>query len=222
MDITKEIKKIGIVPVVVLRNPEHAAALADALADGGIRCAEVTLRTPAGLEAIRRICDERPEMLTGAGTVMTVEQVEASVKAGARFIVTPGLNEPVMEYCIANDIPVFPGCMDTYAIEKAIAAGLRTVKFFPAEPAGGLAMLKALAEPYGNISFMPTGGINSSNLEEYASFDRILAVGGSWMCRADLIEAENFDEIRCLSAEASDIVREARERNQSGKAGEGA
>ena len=217
MDIMNVIRENGVVPVVVLHDAGHAAALADALAGGGLRCAEVTLRTPAGLEAIRRICAERPEMLTGAGTVMTVEQAEAAVKAGARFIVTPGLNEPVMEYCIANDIPIFPGCMDTYAIEKAIAAGLKTVKFFPAEPAGGLAMLKALAVPYGDLSFMPTGGISAVNLAEYIAFDRILAAGGSWMCRADLIETENFDEIRRLSAEASGIVRETRALKQSGE-----
>ena len=221
MDIMKSIKETGIVPVIVLSDAADAVPLADALADGGIRCVEVTLRTSAGLEAIRRICMERPEMLTGVGTVMTVEQAEACVQAGARFIVTPGLNEPVMEYCIENDIPVFPGCMDTYAIEKAVAAGLRTVKFFPAEPAGGLAMLKALAAPYSDLFFMPTGGINASNLAEYTAFDRIIAVGGSWMCRAEQIEKGDFTEIRRLSAEAVSIVRAVRA-GKHDEAGEGA
>ena len=198
----EKISKIGIVPVIVLNDASKAAKVAKVLLDGGIDCAEVTFRTDAAEESIRDISAAYPDMLLGAGTVLTVEQVDRAVAAGAKFIVTPGYNPEVVNYCVEKGVPVVPGCMDTNAIEMALAAGLDTVKFFPAEQAGGVKMLKALAGPYVNIHFMPTGGVNKDNLLEYLSFDKVVACGGSWMVKKDLIENERFDEITKLAKEA--------------------
>ena len=201
-ELLKNISKIGIVPVIVLNDASKAAKVAKALLDGGIDCAEVTFRTDAAEESIRNISAAYPDMLLGAGTVLTAEQVDRAVVAGAKFIVTPGYNPEVVNYCVEKGVPVVPGCMDTNAIEMALAAGLDTVKFFPAEQAGGVKMLKALAGPYVNIHFMPTGGVNKDNLLEYLSFDKVVACGGSWMVKKDLIENERFDEITKLAKEA--------------------
>ena len=201
-ELLKNISKIGIVPVIVLNDASKAAKVAKALLDGGIDCAEVTFRTDAAEESIRNISAAYPDMLLGAGTVLTVEQVDRAVAAGAKFIVTPGYNPEVVNYCVEKGVPVVPGCMDTNAIEMALAAGLDTVKFFPAEQAGGVKMLKALAGPYVNIHFMPTGGVNKDNLLEYLSFDKVVECGGSWMVKKDLIENERFDEITKLAKEA--------------------
>ena len=201
-ELLKNISKIGIVPVIVLNDASKAAKVAKALLDGGIDCAEVTFRTDAAEESIRNISAAYPDMLLGAGTVLTAEQVDRAVVAGAKFIVTPGYNPEVVNYCVEKGVPVVPGCMDTNAIEMALAAGLDTVKFFPAEQAGGVKMLKALAGPYVNIHFMPTGGVNKDNLLEYLSFDKVVACGGSGMVKKDLIENDRFDEITKLAKEA--------------------
>ena len=194
--VLEEIKKIGIVPVVVLDDAKDAEPLAKALCEGGLPCAEVTFRTEAAEESIRIISEKYPEMLVGAGTVLTTEQVDRAVAAGAKFIVSPGFNPKVVKYCIDRDIPVTPGTQTPSEMEQAIEMGLDVVKFFPAEPAGGLKMIKAVAAPYTMLQFMPTGGINLNNVEEYLEYDRILACGGSWMVKGDLVKAGKFDEIQ--------------------------
>lgn len=196
------LSKIGIVPVVALNHLEDARPLAKALCEGGLPCAEVTFRTACAEEAIRIMNDEFPQMFIGAGTVLTTEQAERAVKAGAKFIVSPGLNPEVVKYCVDKDIPVTPGCANPSDIEQAISLGLDVVKIFPAEAIGGLKLIKSLAAPYVNMKFMPTGGINAKNLNEYLAFDRIIACGGSWMVGSALIDAGKFDEITELTKEA--------------------
>ena len=208
--VLEEIKKIGIVPVVVLDDAKDAEPLAKALCEGGLPCAEVTFRTEAAEESIRIISEKYPEMLVGAGTVLTTEQVDRAVAAGAKFIVSPGFNPKVVKYCIDRDIPVTPGTQTPSEMEQAIEMGLDVVKFFPAEPAGGLKMIKAVAAPYTMLQFMPTGGINLNNVEEYLEYDRILACGGSWMVKGDLVKAGAFDKIKELTAEARNLVESIR------------
>jgi 2-dehydro-3-deoxyphosphogluconate aldolase/(4S)-4-hydroxy-2-oxoglutarate aldolase len=200
--IFEELGKIGIVPVIKLDDVEKAVPLARALVTGGIPCAELTFRTAQGEEAIRRISKEAPETLVGAGTVLTTEQVDRAINAGAKFIVSPGLNPKVVAYCIQKGIPVTPGCANPSDIEQAPEFGLEVVKFFPAEQAGGLDYIKAISAPYPNLKFMPTGGINAANIAKYIAFEKILACGGSWMAGADLVNAGDFDKITALSREA--------------------
>ena len=175
----------AVVPVVVLDDAEDAAPLAEALVKGGIPCAEVTFRTEAAEESIRIMSEKYPEMLVGAGTVLTTEQVDRAVAAGAKFIVSPGFDPEIVDYCMEKNIPVFPGCVSPSEVAQAVKRGLKVVKFFPAEQAGGLAMLKAMAAPYTMLKFMPTGGINTKNLKEYLGFSKILCCGGSWMVKGD-------------------------------------
>ena len=201
-ELLNEISKIGFVPVVVFEAADKAVGGAKALQKGGINCAEVTFRTAAAEESIKNIAHACPDMLLGAGTVLSIEQVDRAIAAGAKFIVTPGYNPSVVDYCVSKEIPVVPGCMDTNAIEMALQAGLDTVKFFPAEAAGGRKMMKALAGPYTNLKFIPTGGINKDNLCEYLAFKKIIACGGSWMVKGDLVNNDRFDEIERITAEA--------------------
>lgn len=201
-EVLEKIQKIGIVPVVVLDDAKDAAPLAKALCEGGLPCAEVTFRTAAAEESIRIMAKEFPEMLVGAGTVLTIEQVDRAVNAGAKFIVSPGLNPVVVKYCVDKGIPVTPGTSNPSDVEAAISLGLDVVKFFPAEQAGGLNMIKAMAAPYTQMKFMPTGGINAKNLNSYLAFDKILACGGSWMVRKEMVAAGEFDKIRDLTREA--------------------
>jgi len=200
--VLEEIEKIGIVPVIKIDDVEKAVPLARALAAGGIPCAEITFRTDQGEEAIRRISKEVPEVLTGAGTVLTVEQVDKAVNAGAKYIVSPGFNPKVVAYCIKKGIPVTPGCANPSDIEQALEFGLEVVKFFPAEQAGGIDYIKAISAPYHDLKFMPTGGINAANISKYILFDKVLACGSSWMAAADLINSGDFDKITALSKEA--------------------
>ena len=201
-EILNQISKIGIVPVVKLDDAKNAEPLAKALIDGGLPCAEVTFRTDAAEESISVMTKKFPEMLVGAGTVLTVEQVDRAINAGAMFIVTPGFNAKIVKYCVDNNIPVTPGCPTTSDIEAAIEFGLDVVKFFPAENLGGISMIKALSAPYSGIKFMPTGGINAKNINDYLDCDKILACGGSWMVKDTLINAGKFDEIEALTKEA--------------------
>ena len=201
-EVLEKIQKIGIVPVVVLDDAKDAAPLAKALCEGGLPCAEVTFRTAAAEESIRIMAKEFPEMLVGAGTVLTTEQVDRAVNAGAKFIVSPGLNPTVVKYCVDKGIPVTPGTSNPSDVEMAISLGLDVVKFFPAEQAGGINMIKAMAAPYTQMKFMPTGGINAKNINSYLAFDKILACGGSWMVKKDLVAAGKFDEIQALTEEA--------------------
>jgi 2-dehydro-3-deoxyphosphogluconate aldolase/(4S)-4-hydroxy-2-oxoglutarate aldolase len=200
--VLEEIEKIGIVPVIKIDDVEKAVPLAKALIAGGIPCAEVTFRTSQGEEAIRRMCKECPDILAGAGTVLTIEQVDRAIDAGAKFIVSPGLNPKVVEYCLKKNIPVTPGCANPSDIEVALGFGLDVVKFFPAEQSGGLDYIKAVSAPYSSLKFIPTGGINANNIVKYLSFDKILACGGSWMVSSDLINEGKFDEITKLCKEA--------------------
>lgn len=194
--------EMGVVPVVVLEEPEDAVLLAKALIDGGLPCAEVTFRTAAAAESIRLMVEEYPDMLVGAGTVLTTEQVDQAMEAGAKFIVSPGFDPEIVDYCLKKEIPVFPGCITPSEAAQAVKRGLKVVKFFPAEQAGGLEMIKAMAAPYPMLKFMPTGGINPQNMEKYLSCNKILCCGGSWMVKGDLIKKRDFDRIRLLSAEA--------------------
>jgi 2-dehydro-3-deoxyphosphogluconate aldolase/(4S)-4-hydroxy-2-oxoglutarate aldolase len=200
--VIEELGKIGIVPVIRIDDAEKAVPLARALMAGGIPCAELTFRTAQAEEAIRRITAEVPDMLTGAGTVLSVDQAERAVRAGARFIVSPGLNPRVVAYCKEKGIPVTPGCANPSDIEQALEAGLEVVKFFPAEQAGGLDYIKAISAPYPNLRFMPTGGINAANIARYIAFEKIHACGGSWMAAPELINAGDFEKIKGLAREA--------------------
>ncbi len=208
--VLEEIQKIGIVPVVVLDDAKDAEPLAKALCEGGLPCAEVTFRTEAAEESIRIISQKYPEMLVGAGTVLTIEQVDRAVAAGAKFIVSPGLNPKIVKYCLDKNIPVAPGTQTPSEMEQALEMGLDVVKFFPAEPAGGLSMIKAVAAPYTKLKFMPTGGINLSNVEDYLKYDRILACGGSWMVKGNLVKEGKFDEIQKMTADAAEMVKRIR------------
>ena len=200
--IAEQFHEYGVVPVVVLENAEDALPLAQALTEGGLPCAEVTFRTEAAEESIRQMSAKYPDMLVGAGTVLTIEQVERAVKAGAKFIVSPGFDPEIVDYCLEKDIPVFPGCITPSEVAQAAKRGMKVVKFFPAEQAGGVAMIKAMAAPYTMMQFMPTGGINAKNLKEYLEYDKILCCGGSWMVKGDLIRNGAFDKIRDLTKEA--------------------
>lgn len=200
----------AVVPVVVLDDAEDAAPLAEALVKGGLPCAEVTFRTEAAEESIRIMSEKYPEMLVGAGTVLTTEQVDRAVAAGAKFIVSPGFDPEIVDYCMEKNIPVFPGCVSPSEVAQAVKRGLKVVKFFPAEQAGGLAMLKAMAAPYTMLKFMPTGGINTKNLKEYLGFSKILCCGGSWMVKGDMIKNKEFDKITEITKEAVELAAAAR------------
>lgn len=209
-EVLTQIEEIGIIPVVVLDRTEDAIPLADALIKGGLPCAEVTFRTAAAEESIRLMSEKFPEMLIGAGTVLTTEQVDRAVAAGASFIVSPGTNPKVVKYCRDKNIPIVPGVCTPTEVEAALELGLDTLKFFPAEPAGGLKMIKAMTAPYTTVRFMPTGGIGADNVGEYLSYNRIIACGGSWMVKGDLIKSGRFDEIERLTREAADLVKKYR------------
>ena len=200
--ILEQFQKLGIIPVVVIDDAKDAVPLAKALCEGGLPVAEVTFRTDAAEEAIRQMSQACPEMLVGAGTVLTTEQVDRAVAAGAKFIVSPGLNPKVVKYCQEKNVPITPGTARPTDIEMALELGLEVVKFFPAEQNGGLPMIKAMAAPYTKVKFMPTGGINAKNLKSYLDFDKIIACGGSWMVPKDLVAAGDFEAIKNLTREA--------------------
>lgn len=198
----EQIAEIGLVPVIKIDDVDTAVPLAQALCDGGLPCAEITFRTAQAAEAIAKMAQAFPDMIIGAGTVLTTEQVDSAVAAGATFIVSPGLNPKVVSYCLERNIPIIPGTATPSDMERAIELGLDTVKFFPAEANGGLKSIKAMAAPYTQMKFMPTGGINAANLGEYLAFDRIIACGGSWMVPDKMLKEGNFDGIRELTREA--------------------
>ncbi|MBP5442348.1 MAG: bifunctional 4-hydroxy-2-oxoglutarate aldolase/2-dehydro-3-deoxy-phosphogluconate aldolase, partial [Treponema sp.] len=199
----KKIGETGIIPVVVLNRVADAEPLAESLIKGGLPCAEVTFRTDAAEESIRAIAKKFPDMFVGAGTVLTTEQADRAVDAGAKFIVSPGLNPKVVEHCLKKNYPITPGIMTPSELEIALGFGLDVVKFFPAENAGGLKMIKAISAPYTMMKFMPTGGINTTNVRDYLACDKILACGGSWMVKGDLINAGDFAKIQELTKEAA-------------------
>lgn len=206
-EILKKIEAIGVVPVVAIDEAKQASALAQALCRGGLPVAEITFRTAAAEDAIRRIHDTVPDILLGAGTVLKCEQVDRAIDAGARFIVAPGLNPAIVERCQEKAVPVIPGVCTPTEIEQGLQLGLDTFKFFPAEAMGGLATLKAISAPYSMVRFMPTGGISTNNLANYLNFQKIIACGGSWMVKGDFIQNGDFDNIETLSREAAAIVQ---------------
>lgn len=208
--VAEKIAELGVVPVVVLEDAKDAAPLAKALVEGGLPCAEVTFRTAAAEESIKLMTAEYPDMFVGAGTVLTIDQVDRAVAAGAKFIVSPGFDPEIVDYCLEKEIPVFPGCITPSEVAQAVKRGLKVVKFFPAEQFGGVATIKAIAAPYVGLKFMPTGGVNAKNLESYLGCDKIIACGGSWMVKGDLVKAGKFDEIKDLTAEAVKLVAEIR------------
>lgn len=210
MSIEEKFEELGVIPVVVLNDVKDALPLAKALIEGGLPCAEVTFRTDAAEESIRRIHEAYPEMVLAAGTVLTIEQVDRAVAAGASAIVSPGFDPEIVDYCISKNIPVMPGIVTPSELAQAVKRGLTKVKFFPAEAAGGLAMIKAMCAAYTSVRVMPTGGINAKNIKEYLSCDKIYCCGGSWMVKGDLIKAGEFDKIKEMTAEAVALVKEIR------------
>ena len=208
MDINAKIESLKLVPVVVLEDAKDALPLAKALIDGGLPVAEVTFRTAAAEDSIRAISEAYPEMLVGAGTVTNLEQAKTAVAAGAKFLVTPGFSDEVTRYAVENDNPIFPGTCTPTEVMRAMSYGLKVVKFFPASQYGGLYTIKALAGPFPAMRFMPTGGINAGNVKEYLADKHIIACGGSWMVKSDLIAAGKFDEIKRLTQEAVALVNE--------------
>ena len=209
-ELLTRVQDMGVVPVVVLNDVKDAAPLAKALCEGGLPCAEVTFRTEAAEESIRIMAEQFPEMLIGAGTVLTIDQVDRAVAAGAKFIVSPGFDPEIVDYCLSKEILVLPGCITPSEVAQAVKRGLVVIKFFPAEQFGGVATIKALAAPYTNVKFMPTGGVSAKNLADYLGFKKIVACGGSWMVKGDMIAAGEFDKIKEMTAEAVALVKEIR------------
>lgn len=211
MDMISEIiQSVGVVPVIKLNHPERdAVSLAKALIDGGVPIAEVTFRAEGAATAIKLMTDEYPDMLVGAGTVLTEEQVDEAIAAGAKFIVTPGLDVELVKYCQSKGIPIFPGCTTATDYYQAFRLGLEVLKFFPAEQSGGLAKIKSLSAPFPMFKIMPTGGISLKNLKDYISSPVICACGGSYMVTADLIDNQRWDEITALCRQSVEIVKEA-------------
>ena len=210
MTFSEKVFETGIVPVVVLNNVEDAVPLAGALLKGGIDFMEITFRTECAAECISVISKEVPDMTVGAGTVLNVEQAKLAVDCGAKFIVSPGLDEATVKWAIENDIPVIPGTVTPTEIMKAISLGLKVVKFFPADVYGGIKAIKALSAPFGQVKFLPTGGVSEANLNEFAANKSVIAVGGSWVCKKDDIINHDWDKITMLSENAVKIIKENR------------
>jgi 2-dehydro-3-deoxyphosphogluconate aldolase / (4S)-4-hydroxy-2-oxoglutarate aldolase len=204
--VLEKIGQLGIVPVVKIEKAEDAIPLGKALIEGGLPIAEITFRTAAAEESISQLSKELPELLVGAGTVMNVEQAKKAVSAGAKFVVSAGFNPQVVDYCVENNIPITPGINNPTQIEMALAKGLDILKFFPAEASGGLPLLEAMSGPYGNVKYIPTGGINQNNLCTYLSNKKVHAVGGSWMVKTNLISSGQFDQITEITREAISIM----------------
>ncbi len=199
----KDIMAISpIVPVMVINNVEHAVPLARALVKGGLKVLEITLRTPAALESIKRIKAEVPDAVVGAGTIINVDTLNKAIDAGAEFIVSPGTTDTMIDAALATGVPLLPGVANPSEAMRLLEKGITEMKFFPAEAAGGVPMLKSIGAPIPQISFCPTGGVSQKNVKEYFNLPNVACVGGSWMCAANLVDAENWDEITRLSIEA--------------------
>lgn len=200
------LEEFGIIPVIKIEDAEDAIPLAKALIDGGLPTAEVTFRTAAAEQAIKNITGKFPDILVGAGTVLTTEQAQRALGAGAKFIVSPGLNPKVVDYCLEKNVLVTPGISTPSELELALEKGLKILKFFPAESLGGLSFLKSMSAPYSGVKFIPTGGVNATNLLPYLKFNRVFACGGSWMVKSDMIAAKKFNEISKLVKEAIHVM----------------
>lgn len=210
-NIEQQISKLGVIPVVVLNDASDALPLARALVEGGLPCAEVTFRTDAAEESIKSISREFPEMLIGAGTVLSTDQVDRAINAGAKFIVCPCFDPEVVDYCLKKEIPVFPGCITPSEVAQAVKRGINVVKFFPAAHFGGIDTINAIAAPFPMVKFIPTGGVNTQNLSNYLQSPKVLACGGTWMVKSDLIVNKEFERIKIITQEAIAIVKEHRE-----------
>ena len=210
MSVAEKIEELGVVPVVVLNDAKDALPLAKALIEGGLPCAEVTFRTAAAEESIKKIHEAYPDMLLIAGTVLTTDQVDRAVAAGATAIVAPGFDPEIVDYCLNKGIEVMPGLVTPSEMAQAVKRGLTRVKFFPAEAAGGLKMITAMTAAYTSVRVMPTGGINAKNIGDYLKSKKIFCCGGSWMVKGDLIKAGKFDEIKAMTEEAVKLVKEIR------------
>ncbi|MFN7926576.1 MAG: bifunctional 4-hydroxy-2-oxoglutarate aldolase/2-dehydro-3-deoxy-phosphogluconate aldolase [Blastocatellia bacterium] len=210
MRIIERARQIGIIPVVAIPKAEYALPLAEALLAGGLPCAEITFRTAAAAESIAQIKQRFPELLLGAGTVLTIGQVDAALDAGAEFIVSPGSNPTTIDYCQQKGITIFPGVCTPTEIEMNLEKGIDVMKFFPAEPAGGVKFLKAICAPYKDVRFIPTGGIDAKNIGEYLALPQVIACGGSWMVKPELMAENNFAEVQRLAAEAVALVKALR------------
>jgi len=207
IDIVQLLKARRVLPLVVLDDPARAAPVAAALVAGGLPLAEVAFRTPAAGEALRRMADASQEICVGAGTVLTEAQAWEAIDAGARFIVAPGFNERVVRWCQEREVPVFPGVCTPTEIDTAMSCGLEVLKFFPAEPMGGLSFLRAVAAPFQGVDFIPTGGLSALHLADYLAFDRVLACGGSWMVPTNWIAAGDFERVQAEVARTVSVVR---------------
>ncbi|MBO0858852.1 MAG: bifunctional 4-hydroxy-2-oxoglutarate aldolase/2-dehydro-3-deoxy-phosphogluconate aldolase [Chloracidobacterium sp.] len=210
MNIVERARKIGIIPVVKIPKLEDALPLAEALLEGGLPCAEITFRTAAAAEAIAGIRSRFPDLFLGAGTVLTIDQAETAISAGAEFIVSPGANPAVVDYCLSKGVTIFPGVCTPTEIEMALSKGVDTLKFFPAEPMGGVKFLQAICAPYRNVRFIPTGGIDTQNIGQYLALPQVVACGGSWMVKPELFESGDFAKVRRLACEAAALVNELR------------
>ncbi len=206
MDMLEKLSLAGLVPVIKVEDAQDAVPLCKALADGGLPVAEITFRSAAAEEAIRLVHEALPQVILGAGTVLTTEQADRAVAAGAAYIVSPGINPQVVAHCQKIGVPILPGCANPSDIEVALSLGLKTVKFFPAEALGGLNLIKAMSAPYGSVNFVPTGGISEKNLVEYLSFPKVVACGGSWMVPGDAIEKKDWAKITQLTKSAVELL----------------
>ena len=202
----KKLSLAGIIPVIKVNDAEDAVPLCKALSDGGLPVAEITFRSAAAEESIKRVHQELPHVILGAGTVLTTEQVDRAVAAGAAYIVSPGLNPEVVKHCVEIGVPIVPGCANPSDIEVALSLGVKTVKFFPAEALGGLKLIKAMSAPYGDVTFVPTGGVNEMNLLDYLGFSKVVACGGSWMVDQKAIAAKDWDKIAALTRSAVELM----------------
>lgn len=205
-EIKTRFRSLKIIPVVKIDDAKDAVSLAKALKEGGLPCSEITFRTAAAKEAIQSMLEAYPDMLVGAGTILTTKQVDEAVEAGAKFIVSPGLNPKIVKYCQKIGIPIFPGVATASEIEQALELGIEVVKFFPAEVNGGLPAIKALSAPYSMIQFMPTGGINQQNVKEYLDCESVIACGGTWMVKDSLIKNGEFEKIREITKETMELI----------------
>lgn len=203
--IKQRLSEIKVVPVIAIKDANKAAKLAQVLVENGLPCAEVTFRTPAAAQAIKNMREAYPDMLIGSGTVLTTKQVDESIEAGVDFVVSPGLNPTTVKYCQQRGVPIVPGVNNPSLVEQAMELGLDTLKFFPAEPSGGVNMLKALTAVY-PISFMPTGGVSPKNVNDYLAISAVFACGGTWMIPTDLIDNEEWDELATLVADVAKVI----------------
>lgn len=208
--ITNRLEELGVFPIIVIDRAEDASPLGEALLEAGLPCAEVTFRTPAAATAIHTLSREFPEMLVGAGTVLSIEQADKAIDSGARFILSPGFNPTVVDHCLKRGVTIYPGVCTPTEIEAAMGKGLRVLKFFPAEAMGGLAYLKAISAPLSMVRYLPTGGVNLTNLPDYLTFDKIVSCAGTWIVKKEWLQARDFDRIREEAAASVKVVQQVR------------